>query len=42
MYKVFRLDLEHPTREDAEPGFSHFQAIPIPYVEPQDDRQPGR
>jgi SDR family mycofactocin-dependent oxidoreductase len=36
MYKVFRPDLEHPTREDAEPGFTYFQAIPIPYIEPQD------
>jgi SDR family mycofactocin-dependent oxidoreductase len=36
MYKVFRPDLEHPSREDAEPAFTHFQALPIPYVEPED------
>jgi SDR family mycofactocin-dependent oxidoreductase len=36
MYKVFRPDLEHPTREDAEPAFTYFQAIPIPYIEPRD------
>ena len=36
MYKVFRPDLEHPTREDAEPAFTYFQAMPIPYVEPED------
>lgn len=36
MYKLFRPDLESPTREDAEPGFTYFQGMPIPYVEPQD------
>ncbi len=36
MYKSFRPDLEHPTREDAEPGFGVQQAMPIPYVEPID------
>ena len=36
MYKVFRPDLEDPTREDAELTFSLFQAIPVPYVEPED------
>ena len=36
MYKVFRPDLEHPTREDAEPAFTYFQAMPIPYIEPED------
>ncbi|MGW2516894.1 mycofactocin-coupled SDR family oxidoreductase [Streptomyces sp. NPDC001617] len=36
MYKSFRPDLEHPTREDAEPGFAVQQAMPIPYVEPRD------
>ncbi|MEU6261341.1 mycofactocin-coupled SDR family oxidoreductase [Streptomyces sp. NPDC047043] len=36
MYKSFRPDLEHPTREDAEPGFAVQQAMPIPYVEPLD------
>lgn len=36
IYKTFRPDLEHPTREDAEPAFVFFQAMPIPYVEPED------
>ncbi|WP_217170923.1 mycofactocin-coupled SDR family oxidoreductase [Streptomyces sp. AC512_CC834] len=36
MYKVFRPDLEHPVAQDAEPGFSMVQALPIPYVEPID------
>ena len=40
MYKVFRLDLEEPTREDTEPTFSSFHAMPIPYVEPEDIANP--
>jgi SDR family mycofactocin-dependent oxidoreductase len=36
LYKVFRPDLESPTREDAEPAFTQFQAMPIPYIEPED------
>ena len=36
LYSLFRPDLEHPTREDAEPAFTYFQAMPIPYVEPLD------
>jgi NAD(P)-dependent dehydrogenase (short-subunit alcohol dehydrogenase family) len=36
MYGVFRPDLESPTREDAEIAFPAMQAIPIPYIEPQD------
>ncbi|MCU4183456.1 mycofactocin-coupled SDR family oxidoreductase [Acidiferrimicrobium sp. IK] len=36
LYRVFRPDLEHPTREDAEPAFTTFQAMPIPYIEPVD------
>jgi SDR family mycofactocin-dependent oxidoreductase len=36
IYRVFRPDLENPTREDAESAFAHFQAMPIPYVEPAD------
>ena len=38
MYKVFRRDLttKQPTREDVEPAFAYFQAMPIPYVEPED------
>jgi enoyl-[acyl-carrier-protein] reductase (NADH) len=27
---------EKPTRADVEPAFTHFQAMPIPYVEPLD------
>jgi NAD(P)-dependent dehydrogenase (short-subunit alcohol dehydrogenase family) len=36
LYSVFRPDLEKPTREDVEPAFTFFQAMPIPYVEPVD------
>ncbi|HEX3899770.1 MAG TPA: mycofactocin-coupled SDR family oxidoreductase [Mycobacteriales bacterium] len=36
LYSVFRPDLENPTREDVEPAFTFFQAMPIPYVEPVD------
>jgi SDR family mycofactocin-dependent oxidoreductase len=36
IYKLFRPDLEHPTREDAEVTFNLFQAMPIPYIEPSD------
>ncbi|GAB2483019.1 mycofactocin-coupled SDR family oxidoreductase [Jatrophihabitans fulvus] len=35
-YRQFRRDLEHPTREDAEPGFPVLHAMPVPYVEPDD------
>lgn len=36
IYRVFRPDLEHPERDDAELAFTAFQAMPIPYVEPDD------
>jgi len=38
LYAVFRPDLkdQKPTRADAEPAFTYFQAMPIPYVEPED------
>jgi NAD(P)-dependent dehydrogenase (short-subunit alcohol dehydrogenase family) len=36
MYKAFRKDLAEPTRADAEEAFPHMQAMPIPYVEPDD------
>ncbi|MFW0785789.1 mycofactocin-coupled SDR family oxidoreductase [Gordonia sp. CPCC 206044] len=36
MYKVFRPDLEHPTREDAEVAFPAMQAMRVPYIEPKD------
>ncbi|HVU71403.1 MAG TPA: mycofactocin-coupled SDR family oxidoreductase [Mycobacteriales bacterium] len=38
LYSIFRPDLPAgtATREDAEPAFTVFQAMPIPYVEPED------
>jgi len=40
MYSMFRPDLtqqgKQATREDAEPLFTFFQAMPIPYIEPED------
>jgi SDR family mycofactocin-dependent oxidoreductase len=40
MYSMFRPDLtqqgKQATREDAEPLFTLFQAMPIPYIEPED------
>ncbi len=36
MYRAFRPDLQNPTREDAEAVFPVVQAMPIPYVEPED------
>ncbi|MCW2621120.1 MAG: short-chain dehydorgenase/reductase [Frankiales bacterium] len=36
MYRVFRPDLEHPTREDALEAFPAMQALPVPYIEPND------
>ena len=36
MYRSFRPDLEHPTRQDAEPVFGVQQAMRIPYIEPED------
>ncbi|PXW24608.1 mycofactocin-coupled SDR family oxidoreductase [Nocardia sp. 348MFTsu5.1] len=36
MYRSFRPDLEHPTREDAEPVFGVQQAMKIPFIEPVD------
>jgi len=36
MYRAFRPDLKEPTREDAEPVFPVVQAMPVPYVEPED------
>ena len=36
MYQSFRPDLEHPTKEDATPAFMTQQAMPIPWVEPED------
>jgi SDR family mycofactocin-dependent oxidoreductase len=36
MYRVFRPDLEHPTKDDATTAFVTQQAFPIPWIEPQD------
>ena len=36
LYKLFRPDIANPTREDVLPAFNHFQAMPIPYIEPVD------
>lgn len=36
MYKQFRPDLEHPTRDDALLAFPAMQAMPVPFVEPAD------
>lgn len=36
MFRQFRPDLEHPTREDALPGFATMSPMNVPYVEPAD------
>lgn len=36
MYRVFRPDLDNPTREDALPAFHSMTAMGLPYVEPRD------
>jgi SDR family mycofactocin-dependent oxidoreductase len=36
MYRVFRPDLEAPTRQDAEVGFSSMNRLPVATIEPQD------
>jgi NAD(P)-dependent dehydrogenase (short-subunit alcohol dehydrogenase family) len=45
MYSMFRPDLtqagQQATREDAEPLFTLFQAMPIPYIEPEDSAHLG-
>jgi SDR family mycofactocin-dependent oxidoreductase len=35
-YKLFRPDLEAPTREDALPAFASVNVIPVPYAETDD------
>jgi SDR family mycofactocin-dependent oxidoreductase len=35
-YKIYRPDLENPTREEAMSGFYAHNAMPVPYVEPED------
>jgi SDR family mycofactocin-dependent oxidoreductase len=36
MYRTFRPDLPEPTREDAEVVFPVLQAMPVPWIEPED------
>jgi NAD(P)-dependent dehydrogenase (short-subunit alcohol dehydrogenase family) len=36
LYKVFRPDLDNPTRDDAEQAFPAFHLMPIPYADPVD------
>jgi NAD(P)-dependent dehydrogenase (short-subunit alcohol dehydrogenase family) len=36
LYKIFRPDLEHPSREDAVMVFPLMHAMPTPFVEPID------
>jgi SDR family mycofactocin-dependent oxidoreductase len=36
IYRVFRPDLDHPTREDAVLAFPAMQAMPIPWIDPVD------
>ena len=36
MYRSFRPDLEHPTLAAAQPGFHVQQAMPVPWIEPED------
>jgi (+)-trans-carveol dehydrogenase/(-)-trans-carveol dehydrogenase len=35
-YRLFRPDLDNPTRDDAVPAFIETNALPIPWVEPVD------
>jgi SDR family mycofactocin-dependent oxidoreductase len=39
MYRIFRPDLEDPSREDAELAFPAMNAMPVGYVEPIDISQ---
>lgn len=36
MYRTFRPDLAEPSREDAELVFPVLQAMPVPWIEPED------
>lgn len=38
-YRIYRPDLENPTREEAMSGFYAHNAMPLPYVEPEDVSQ---
>jgi SDR family mycofactocin-dependent oxidoreductase len=35
-YRIYRPDLQNPTREEAMSGFYAHNAMPLPYVEPED------
>ena len=35
-YRLFRPDLDHPTRADFEPASQAMNALPIPWVDPVD------
>jgi (+)-trans-carveol dehydrogenase len=35
-YRMFRPDLDHPDRQDAEAAFTSINALPVPWVEPVD------
>ncbi len=35
-YRIYRPDLENPTRHEAMAGFYDHNAMPLPYVEPED------
>jgi SDR family mycofactocin-dependent oxidoreductase len=39
VYRAFRPDLEHPTREEAMLALPAMQAMPIPYIDPLDVSQ---
>jgi NAD(P)-dependent dehydrogenase (short-subunit alcohol dehydrogenase family) len=36
MYRMFRPDLENPTREDAAPGFASMHRMPVSTLDPND------
>jgi SDR family mycofactocin-dependent oxidoreductase len=36
MYKIFRPDLEHPTRADAQPAFGSMHKLPVEVIDPRD------
>ncbi len=36
MYRIYRPDLDEPTREDAESAFYSMQPMPVPFVDPRD------
>jgi SDR family mycofactocin-dependent oxidoreductase len=35
-YRLFRPDLDNPTREDCEKAFASTQVLPVPYIEARD------